>query len=60
MEDVNVRMKDIAAQNWCKRATELTGTSWSYLKILQKDYEALHPDTFNELLSALNPPTLFD
>jgi len=60
MEDVNVRMKDIAAQNWCERATELTGTSWSYLKVLQKDYEALHPDTFSELLSALNPPTLFD
>lgn len=60
MEDVNVKMKDIAAQNWCEKATELTGTSWSYLKVLQKDYEALHPDSFSELLSVLKPPTLFD
>ncbi|MBP8944805.1 MAG: hypothetical protein KBG25_02700 [Paludibacteraceae bacterium] len=60
MEDVNVKMKDTAAQNWCERATELTGTSWSYFKVLQKDYEALHPDSFNELLLVLKPPTLFD
>jgi len=53
LEDVNVRHKDQAATLWCQNATELTKTEWKYLKVLQKDYEKLHPDDFTELTTAL-------
>ena len=53
-EDIEVKLKDNAAINWCKVATELTGESWQYLKVPQKEYEQLHPDTYEELLAALN------
>ena len=58
-EDIEVKLKDNAAINWCNAATELTGTEWNYLKVLQKDFEGLRPDDFSELLTGLNPPTLF-
>lgn len=53
LEDVNVKHKDQAATLWCQNATELTNTEWKYLKVLQKDYEKLHPDDFTELTTAL-------
>jgi type III restriction enzyme len=59
-EDIEVKLKDNAAINWCNSATELTGTEWKYIKVLQKDFEGLRPDDFSELLIGLNPPTLFD
>jgi type III restriction enzyme len=59
-EDVEVKLKDNAAINWCNTATELTKENWNYLKVLQKEFEALHPDNFEELLAGVNPPTLFD
>lgn len=59
-EDVEVRLKDNAAINWCKSASELTGTEWKYLKVLQKDFEGLRPKDFEELVAGTNPPTLFD
>jgi len=59
-EDVEVKLKDNAAINWCNTATELTKENWNYLKVLQKEFEALHPDNFEELLAGINPPTLFD
>lgn len=59
-EDIEVRLKDNAAINWCKTATELTKENWKYIKVPQKQFEELHPDTFEELLTVLNPPTLFD
>jgi type III restriction enzyme len=43
-EDIEVKRKD---------ATELTGTSWKYIKVPQKEYEALHPTRFEELSSGL-------
>ena len=52
-EDVEVRLKDNAAINWCHSATEMTGTSWNYLKIRQNDFDELRPDTFTDLLTAL-------
>jgi type III restriction enzyme len=52
-EDIEVKRKDEAAQRWCENATELTGTSWKYLKVPQKEYEALHPTRFEELSSGL-------
>lgn len=48
-EDIEVAMKDGAAQNWCDTATELTGIRWNYIKVLQRDFEKLHPDNFEEL-----------
>lgn len=54
-EDIEVKLKDSAAINWCKVATELTGESWHYLKVPQKEFEQLHPDTFEELLAAICP-----
>lgn len=56
-EDIEVAMKDSAAQNWCDTATELTDTKWNYLKVLQKEFEQLHPENFEELLGGLK--TLF-
>lgn len=52
-EDVDVAMKDQAANNWCETATLLTGVSWSYIKVLQKEFDELHPDSFEELKVAL-------
>jgi hypothetical protein len=52
-----VKIKDKAAIYWCDTATELTGTVWKYLKVLQKEFESLRPDEFAELLIGLNPPT---
>ena len=57
-EDIEVKRKDEAAQFWCDNATMLTGTQWRYLKVPQKEFEALHPSEFEELcdgLSALGP-----
>ena len=52
-EDIEVAMKDYAAQNWCDTATELTGIQWNYIKVLQKDFEKLRPETLEELLTGL-------
>ncbi|MDM7988094.1 MAG: DEAD/DEAH box helicase family protein [Smithella sp.] len=53
-EDIEVRLKDNAAINWCKTATELTSENWEYIKVPQKEFEQLHPDNFEDLLIALN------
>lgn len=52
-EDIDVQLKDEAAKNWCGHATRLTGASWNYLKVLQKDFEDLHPSDFKEILFQL-------
>jgi len=57
-EDIEVKMKDNAAINWCKIASALADSSWEYIKVLQKDFEKLHPVSFEELIAAINPPTL--
>jgi len=54
-EDIEVQLKDNAAVNWCNTTTELTGKNWKYLKILQKEFEMLHPQSFEELLLGINP-----
>ncbi len=59
-EDVEVRLKDNAAINWCNTATQLTGKTWQYIKVPQKEFEQLHPDDLEELVAVLNPPTLFE
>ncbi|MCS6821649.1 MAG: DEAD/DEAH box helicase family protein [Microscillaceae bacterium] len=57
-EDIEVKQKDKAALHWCETATELTGTAWKYLKVLQKDFEDLQPNSFEELLAGINPADL--
>ena len=57
-EDIEVKLKDNAAINWCKTATKLTKTEWNYLKVLQKDFEDLRPDDFAELLAGINLPSI--
>lgn len=59
-EDIEVKLKDNAAINWCNTATPLTGEQWQYIKVPQKEFEQLHPDNFEELVAVVNPPTLFD
>ena len=53
-EDVEVVLKDQAAKNWCANATELTEYEWHYLKVPQKEFEALNPESFEELQIALD------
>jgi type III restriction enzyme len=53
-EDLEVKRKDEAAQRWCENATALTGISWKYLKVPQKEFEGLHPSSFDELNVGLN------
>src|ERR1043166_2240707 len=48
-EDVNVVNKDRAAAIWCENATILTGETWKYLKVQQKEYTKLQADTFADL-----------
>lgn len=52
-EDVEVRLKDNAATNWCESASRFTKVPWKYLKVPQKDFEKLHPESFEELYSAI-------
>ncbi len=52
-EDLDVAMKDQAAQCWCENATELTGGNWNYLKVNQSEFEKLKPENFRELLVAI-------
>jgi hypothetical protein len=52
-----VKLKDNAAIHWCKTATDLTQETWKYLKVPQREFEQLHPETFEDLLAAINPPT---
>ncbi|MEK7855746.1 MAG: hypothetical protein AAB288_06625, partial [Acidobacteriota bacterium] len=59
-EDIDVRLKDQAAINWCENASELTGESWRYLKVGQKDFESLRPESFEEMVAVAIPPSLFD
>jgi type III restriction enzyme len=49
-ESLEVRFKDRAAQMWCENATQLTGESWRYVKVPQKEYEKLQPVEFSDLL----------
>ncbi len=59
-EDLDVRMKDNAAILWCENAAELTGEEWKYIKIRQKDFESLNPESLEEMVAATIPPSLFE
>ena len=47
----DVAHKDLAAARWCENATQLTGTKWQYLKVLQKAFEMLQPSRLEHLLA---------
>jgi hypothetical protein len=49
-----VKLKDQAAERWCENATELTEIEWRYIKVPQKEFEELHPSSFEELQSGLS------
>jgi type III restriction enzyme len=53
-EDLEVSYKDRAATQWCENATQLSGTRWQYLKVVQKVFETLQPGKL-EHLAALSP-----
>jgi type III restriction enzyme len=53
-ETLEVAHKDRAALLWCENATELTDTSWRYLKVSQKEFERLQPSDFADLLALEN------
>lgn len=55
-QDIDVKHKDRAAELWCENATKLTGTEWVYRKVLQKEFEKLQPNDFEDLI-ALDPIT---
>jgi type III restriction enzyme len=48
-EDIDVVNKDRAASLWCENATRLTGTTWEYLKIPQREYVKLDASEFEDL-----------
>jgi len=57
-ETVDVLRKDVAAIRWCETATDLAGETWRYVKVPQKDYQALQPTKVADLL-AFQATTLF-
>ena len=54
VETEDVSFKDAAAHTWCENATELTGSTWKYVKVAQKAFEVLQPTKFADL-AALQP-----
>lgn len=54
----DVSHKDHAALLWCENAAQLTGTPWRYLKVMQKEFETLKPDTLADLGVALETSRL--
>jgi type III restriction enzyme len=49
----NVKLKDKAAEEWCKNASEMTGTPWKYVKILGDEFQARTHLTLDEMLSSV-------
>ena len=48
-ETEEVKHKDRAAALWCENASVLTGKPWRYLKVPQKDFEKLQPESLAEV-----------
>ena len=55
-EDVDVACKDRATILWCENATRLTGDSWNYVKVPEKESKDLRPETFADLLTLVQSP----
>src|SRR3989441_134063 len=56
-ETAEVARKDAAASQWCENTTKLTGTSWNYLKVPQKEFEALQATRLADLAALQSSPT---
>ncbi len=54
-ENIDVAHKDRAANIWCENATLLTGVTWSYVKVPQKDLAELQPSQFADVVFAFSP-----
>jgi type III restriction enzyme len=52
-ETEEVKYKDQAAILWCENATTLTGKTWKYLKVRQKKFEQLQPESLSDLTALL-------
>lgn len=50
-EDVDVAYKDKRIKLWCKDASKLTKSKWSYKRINQEDFEKYRFRSVNELIS---------
>jgi type III restriction enzyme len=48
-ENVDVLRKDLAAARWCENASALAKTPWRYVKVPQKEFEALQPSRLADL-----------
>ncbi len=57
-ENVDVLRKDVAAVRWCQNTTKLTDKQWKYIKVPQKEFEALQPNRLTDLAALM--PTLLD
>ncbi len=57
-ETSDVARKDQAATYWAENATQLTGVTWRYVKVPQKDYHQLQPTAFADLLVFAAQPGL--
>ncbi len=42
-ETTDVLRKDAAAARWCENASQLSRTEWKYIKVPQKEFQALQP-----------------
>jgi type III restriction enzyme len=52
-DDLDVLQKDKYAIIWCEKASALCKVNWIYIKVMQRDYEDLHPDNMLELLNMI-------
>lgn len=52
-ETIDVLRKDAAALRWCETATALTRKQWRYIKVPQKEFEALQPQRLGDLFALL-------
>jgi type III restriction enzyme len=48
-ETEEVKHKDRAAALWCENATDLTDKTWKYLKVPQKEFEKLQPESLADV-----------
>lgn len=51
-EDIDVAFKDRAATIWCENATLLTDTTWSYVKVPQREFVDLQPTSLADVTLA--------
>jgi len=56
-ESVDALRKDVAALRWCGNASNLGKTAWKYVKVPQKEFEALQPSRLSNI-AALQPLNL--